>query len=1058
MSANPSIVIGLGTSGSEIVARIYAGFKEYCEDTGVNENLIQFLMIDTQDAIRGAEDLRANGQHLMIGVPDGERIRKANWEANDFFREWWYEKYIDVGSLVHGAGTRPPKGRLAFWAKLGDPTSPDNFQEAFQDASANVITAKPESVHTVHVFIINTLSGGTGSGIFLDVAQIIHANRDIETEIHGVFMLPSTVHLLADPDAYKRIGANGYGALISLNYWMTPANMRQIVIEPYMELGTQIIQGDIPPLEACWLIGRTNTAKAMMQKWGEYAAMVANVISMQIYGELSDNIQARLNDFLTDIHGVATTETSVQPRRYASFAAYNLRYSPENAAKYLGIELAGLALDGFRIKPGDLGMRAKIEVKEFFEQHEIRETSVEEDEPQRNEVIKKLQNLKNSRVKLYKRTETMLANLARDDDKTVFVTDMLESQVKKGRVKETVYKLKQEIEAGLTGELNGGVGFERILQENEEDLFRKVVIHSDKGQKAKQPHTSLRGVVLEKSRNNKGGFERSKSFLEHLKKELITHRESLEHELKGDDENRETGNRSTLNSKERSLLNDKNIKILEEHMFGGGLLSSIGNQREKAVLDFQRTFWTPWLSTKKLIMVKEQAIGFYERLEGEVSNLIDLLENEISPVLAKTAETLDNKQLKIYGTNKDSLSSRLEESALKDGVKLVKYFEEVLVVETPAALEMISENITNLLEEMLVNYKSREIRLQKSEQLADFLTSNLLEKMKERFNKRAHSISLWEAIKIDTGETERDRIERAVGNRIANVSKRCKPFWKIDPKFSVMFPGEKKSKSLYSYDEVAFGDFLDKYKIKLTIEEAANDQAENDGEVDESAYKASPYELKLLYVEGGVPLDMVDSVNIHKGEFISQREIAAVDPVLNDARLERLINQVGLPTWKIKGDEIDPEKERKIADLLMLEQFGTLKSPLVQNHRTSGTYKLYIHALSSVRKEAFEKLLEISKTHKNDWDRAMGELEVYRGKHTNDEWMHEYCVCYKRIEFVLDQTKDPKVQAVLQEQTSILLSIIKDEFGKDTNAIVASVQATEPLGKEILSRLEEESA
>ena len=53
MPARPSIVIGLGTTGSIIATKVYQSYLEYLEISGGEKDLVQFLLIDTQDPIKG---------------------------------------------------------------------------------------------------------------------------------------------------------------------------------------------------------------------------------------------------------------------------------------------------------------------------------------------------------------------------------------------------------------------------------------------------------------------------------------------------------------------------------------------------------------------------------------------------------------------------------------------------------------------------------------------------------------------------------------------------------------------------------------------------------------------------------------------------------------------------------------------------------------------------------------------------------------------------------------------------------------------------------------------
>jgi len=133
MPVRKSVVIGCGTAGAEIAAKVSHNFKKHCEETGQDRNRVQFLLIDTQDPTPGAEELYNRGDHLMIGVRHATEVRDALRENDPFFQVWWPEKYTDIPRLFPGAGTIPINGRMAFWSKLGDTNQPGSFVENFQE-------------------------------------------------------------------------------------------------------------------------------------------------------------------------------------------------------------------------------------------------------------------------------------------------------------------------------------------------------------------------------------------------------------------------------------------------------------------------------------------------------------------------------------------------------------------------------------------------------------------------------------------------------------------------------------------------------------------------------------------------------------------------------------------------------------------------------------------------------------------------------------------------------------------------------------------------------------
>jgi len=351
MAAIPSVVIGLGTSGCEIVAATYQEYKAYCQRAGENEEIVQFLTIDTQNPVAGGEELYAMGNHLMIGVPNADKLRKAKWELDLFFREWWPEDYVSIGRLYPSAQSLPLKGKLAYWGGIGRPGAQKYFGQKFLECmersfQAYAATGVPR-YYPLQVYLVCTLSGGTGSGIFLDVAQTI-ANLDlgIDTFIYGVFILPDVIKMRAENARHEQIGANGYGALIALNYWSTERDFRDPDIGDFMIIDDKnTITGDKSPIDISWLIGRQNRNGLSLRSWNDYKDLVVSTLSMQCFEDYPDNIRERVIGKYPDWLGTCTGGAKPQPRNYGSFACYRLRYHPERAARYLTADLKVRALE-----------------------------------------------------------------------------------------------------------------------------------------------------------------------------------------------------------------------------------------------------------------------------------------------------------------------------------------------------------------------------------------------------------------------------------------------------------------------------------------------------------------------------------------------------------------------------------------------------------------------------------------------------------------------------------------------------------------------------------------
>ena len=228
----PTVVIGLGKQGLAILKRLR---QEILELFGAHDALphVRFLYLDTdpeavqlatggnpQSALRSAEvlwtRLHRPSHYLKPGL-DGEP-RLVSWLNPKLLYR--------MPRQQTSAGLRA-LGRLAFV---------DNFRtvsrrlqsevEACSAADALQLAARRTGLgiqsSTPRVYLVTSLAGGTGSGMFLDVAYTLrHVLKQLgygQAEIVGLFLLPDV-----DRTTAPTLGvANTFAALTELNHFAAP--------------------------------------------------------------------------------------------------------------------------------------------------------------------------------------------------------------------------------------------------------------------------------------------------------------------------------------------------------------------------------------------------------------------------------------------------------------------------------------------------------------------------------------------------------------------------------------------------------------------------------------------------------------------------------------------------------------------------------------------------------------------------------------------------------------------------------------------------------------------
>ncbi|MCD4782356.1 MAG: tubulin-like doman-containing protein [Candidatus Eremiobacteraeota bacterium] len=294
----PSIIIGLGGTGQRIVLEVR---KRIIQEYGDLDKIpiIGFLVIDTDSEkpiIPGIDDYTLNKIQLSPSELVHAKVtgtHKLNSELRSYphLAEWVDKSTLERGDITVGAKGIRAIGRLAYFLNY------INIKKAFNGVYSQV-TNQPnlrymaENYGTsvasgVNVFIITSVCGGTGSGMFLDLAFTV---KDIlagtEHQRMGYLILPGVF----GTDMAK--GA-GYAAMRELNHysldhdfeanWENEPNPR--VIQP-------------PPFDFCYIVNNGNSNVNFSQKEHLFE-MVAHNIFLEFSHEfgqykssLRDNIQA----------------------------------------------------------------------------------------------------------------------------------------------------------------------------------------------------------------------------------------------------------------------------------------------------------------------------------------------------------------------------------------------------------------------------------------------------------------------------------------------------------------------------------------------------------------------------------------------------------------------------------------------------------------------------------------------------------------------------------------------------------------------------------------------
>jgi hypothetical protein len=255
----PAVIVGVGGLGREVLCRFR---KAICRRWGA-EGLpsVRLLLLDTdpddlQRATEGDPDTALPpGETLAVRLQRPSHYLKPGRERN------WLQSYLDPEQLCRMPRTQTTPsgwrgfGRLGFaahsaavagrlTAELQACTDEGALTAAARQTGLGLRTNRPR------VYVVCGLGGGTGGGMFLDVAYA--ARRQLQQlgyrrpDVAGLFLLPA-VQRAGDK---ARATANAFAALSELGYFSAPGIQFSA---GYIDQGRVVAEAD-PPFSRCTLL------------------------------------------------------------------------------------------------------------------------------------------------------------------------------------------------------------------------------------------------------------------------------------------------------------------------------------------------------------------------------------------------------------------------------------------------------------------------------------------------------------------------------------------------------------------------------------------------------------------------------------------------------------------------------------------------------------------------------------------------------------------------------------------------------------------------------------
>lgn len=329
-----TLLIGLGGTGVDCIrtikTQVYTRLKPDDPKAVIpGYEHIRFLGVDTVEKYRqgntGSNSQEKGEEDELLSLDDTEFFSIANKNVKQAFRsilalqqrrelDWLEYEHIEAPNLTDaGAGGIRQVGRFMMMDK----------SESFMSKVEAEITAAKSGLSNprVNVHIFAGLSGGTGSGCFLDVCYMVKsiAQRIGGVTVFGYFFLPD-VNLSKIPheDTATReyIPKNGYAAMQELDYCMRLQQNGGGFEQEYQ--GHKLIPWKGQPVELCHLICATDHNNNVIPDAYNYAMNVTAEYVMDFLTEAG--AQFDLNQHLANF--VAKVKQADAKKTFGAQMAY----------------------------------------------------------------------------------------------------------------------------------------------------------------------------------------------------------------------------------------------------------------------------------------------------------------------------------------------------------------------------------------------------------------------------------------------------------------------------------------------------------------------------------------------------------------------------------------------------------------------------------------------------------------------------------------------------------------------------------------------------------------
>jgi hypothetical protein len=340
----PSLFIGLGGSGRDILREIKRRLRAIYG--GSLPGVYQFIYIDTAPLTnRLGQESIGQDEYVSLGECNPAEVA-AHGELYPHITAWLPDPDPGITSARFGAGQRRYIGRMALFMRFPAVFEALSHKLADMKSIAAIEDLRLQGYQVndtaPQVFVFGSLAGGTGSGVFLDIAYLI---RELVPEafLNGVFCLSDVFYpVLKNFNNRRRAEANCYAALSELDYFVHCRTFE-------CDYGQRQITVQAAPFTTTYLIDIQNLRGKRLKRTEDVFRMVAHWAITQVAAGLGGQQREEMNNVAAAAQDMPSYLG--HRRAYSSLVAAALLFPAEDIANYGGLRLGQTLIESGYLAP-----------------------------------------------------------------------------------------------------------------------------------------------------------------------------------------------------------------------------------------------------------------------------------------------------------------------------------------------------------------------------------------------------------------------------------------------------------------------------------------------------------------------------------------------------------------------------------------------------------------------------------------------------------------------------------------------------------------------------------